>query len=563
MATGAAIKKIELEQSKDQLASLQNAMLERADELGVDPESFSKGKLRKGDRTSTAQNGAGIHNDWTTYVQQEALRQGVNPDVISNLVFTESRFKPNAVSKRGAKGIMQFTPATAKQYGLSEAQLTSNDSNDVQKVISAGVQHFKGLLNKYNHDYTLALAAYNGGPGSVDYVKKQTGNSKITGQDWMNFMQNKRQNTPSNKPHAWQNETYEYVTNIMQNNPENFGANADRFRDSYYTPDVTVPSEGTLPPVTIGVPRKVTPPTVGNSTPTPSRRIGRGEDYTFNYEDPTEPVLPTNASNFDYTQILPELYAAATNRVEPVFAQTYSPDLYQPYSVSFQDRRNLNNQTFRAVSQRLTENPSALSTLAAQKYEADNQVNAEEFRINQGIQNDIINRNTQLLNDAELTNLKIADTQYVRQAQARSNTKAVNQGVLNSISSKLLQHQLENRILQVYENLYPDYRYDENYQLQKVGTSGFDQLNSSGADSYSPINPATSTRVTRDATGKVQKITESTPSFIKQQMDNNKLDKSVNQMIKEGSLFFDTRTKSLRTRYNDNYSPLKGYDYSK
>jgi len=67
--------------------------------------------------------------------------------------------------------------------------------------------------------------------------------------------------------------------------------------------------------------------------------------------------------------------------------------------------------------------------------------------------------NRNVLNDAELKNLQILDQQYGRQAQAKTNTKAVTQAALSSISSKIAQNKLENRQLGVMENLY-NYRYD-------------------------------------------------------------------------------------------------------
>jgi hypothetical protein len=68
-----------------------------------------------------------------------------------------------------------------------------------------------------------------------------------------------------------------------------------------------------------------------------------------------------------------------------------------------------------------------------------------------------------------MTNLGIADQQYVRQAQAKSATKAVKQEALNSIASKIGQNRLENRTLQTYANMFPDFSYDKNYRIRKTG----------------------------------------------------------------------------------------------
>jgi hypothetical protein len=568
MATGAYKKKKELEQSKNHLADIQQAMLDRADELGVDPDSFSKGYLRKAKNgvTIKAQPGKTIppKNEWEAYIEQEAERQGVNPEIARRMIYQESKFKHNALSERGAEGIMQFMPATARKYGVEDI-LRSSKPEDMKKVINAGIKHFKSALVKNNYDYTLALAEYNGGDKALRYARRGLGKKNITGSDFMKFLENERETNPSSDKHAYKNETYTYINNIMHGD-KNFSNKADLFRGHVYgnsdpsdnpidNSDPTV-----LHPVTVTSVGRLKTPNVGETTPQPFRRVSRGRDYGFNYNEEPQEILPSNTENLNFLQVMPELYAAATNRPEPVFAQTYSPDLYQPYNISLQDRRNVNNQTFREVTQRLTDNPEALSTLAAQKYAADNQVNAEEFRINQGIQNDITNKNIQLLNDAELKNLAIADTQYTRQSTAKSKTKAVNQAILNSISGKLLQNNLENRQIQVQENLYPDYRYDGNYNLQKVGDSGFNQLNFGNSTNSSPLDQNSSLRINRDKNGNITTTSETIPSLVDSNLKNIKYRRSVMQQLNDTNLLFDPKTKSLRAR---NYSPLKGYDYSR
>lgn len=161
---------------------------------------------------------------------------------------------------------------------------------------------------------------------------------------------------------------------------------------------------------------------------------------------------PTNAKNLSFGQILPELYTAATNQLEPVQMQQYSPETSQPYQVSFDDRRNQVTSTFRASQQYLGDNPAAQSSVAAQAFEAHNNINADEFRTNQGIANDVRNKNISLINDAKLKNLQLADNQYGRQEQAKSNTKTQNRVVLQSIADKLHQNELEKQTIKLYEN---------------------------------------------------------------------------------------------------------------
>jgi soluble lytic murein transglycosylase-like protein len=76
------------------------------------------------------------------------------------VIHAESAFRPDAVSHKGAQGLMQLMPGTAEIYGVE-------DPFDAAQNIEAGVQHLAGLLVRYDGDVTLAAAAYNAGEGAV------------------------------------------------------------------------------------------------------------------------------------------------------------------------------------------------------------------------------------------------------------------------------------------------------------------------------------------------------------------------------------------------------------
>ena len=94
-------------------------------------------------------------------VREAADRHRIDPALIRAVIQTESNWNPAAYSNKGAGGLMQLIPTTARRFGV-------NDVFNPQQNIDGGVHYLKTLLDRYNGNLDMALAAYNAGEGAVD-----------------------------------------------------------------------------------------------------------------------------------------------------------------------------------------------------------------------------------------------------------------------------------------------------------------------------------------------------------------------------------------------------------
>jgi soluble lytic murein transglycosylase-like protein len=94
-------------------------------------------------------------------ISEHSRTHGVRADLVRAVMQVESGFNPYARSPKGAMGLMQLMPATARQFGVTNA---FNPAENVR----AGVAYLRALLDRYQNNEELALAAYNAGPGAVD-----------------------------------------------------------------------------------------------------------------------------------------------------------------------------------------------------------------------------------------------------------------------------------------------------------------------------------------------------------------------------------------------------------
>jgi hypothetical protein len=94
-------------------------------------------------------------------VREAAERHHMDPALVRAVIETESNWNATAKSRKGALGLMQLIPTTAVRFGV-------NDAFSPQQNVDAGVRYLKTLLDRYNGNLDLALAAYNAGEGAVD-----------------------------------------------------------------------------------------------------------------------------------------------------------------------------------------------------------------------------------------------------------------------------------------------------------------------------------------------------------------------------------------------------------
>ena len=99
-------------------------------------------------------------SEYDAFIDVVARENGLAPELVKAVAHAESGFDPDAVSPKGAQGIMQLMPATARRYGVRNAF-------DPLENLRAGAMHLRDLLDEFDGNVKLALAAYNAGSGAV------------------------------------------------------------------------------------------------------------------------------------------------------------------------------------------------------------------------------------------------------------------------------------------------------------------------------------------------------------------------------------------------------------
>ncbi len=125
-----------------------------------DPNALTVGVGRSGAVRTTASLRPRTAGRYDALIEHHAAAVGVRPDLVRAVIQVESAYNPRAVSSVGAQGLMQLMPATADELGVT-------DPFDPDQNIRGGVTYLHQLLDRYDGNEELALAAYNAGPGAV------------------------------------------------------------------------------------------------------------------------------------------------------------------------------------------------------------------------------------------------------------------------------------------------------------------------------------------------------------------------------------------------------------
>ena len=151
------------------------------------PAALAKYRIvRPGEKEDKLALSSNFPSDYDNEIFATSVKHDVDPYLVKAVIKAESNFDPNAVSSKNAQGMMQLIPATASDYGV-------NDPFDPVANIEGGVRYLKDLMEYFDGDMKLSLAAYNAGKGSVikhgftippypettDYITKVLGYYKI------------------------------------------------------------------------------------------------------------------------------------------------------------------------------------------------------------------------------------------------------------------------------------------------------------------------------------------------------------------------------------------------
>jgi soluble lytic murein transglycosylase-like protein len=129
--------------------------------VAVQPHTVTSAAVDRSATSPAAEPTTGNASDLIAMIDSIAAEQGVEESLVHSVIRAESNYNPLAISAKGAIGMMQLIPATARRFGVDHAL-------DPRENVLGGVKYLKFLLDYYHDDYVRAIAAYNAGEAAVD-----------------------------------------------------------------------------------------------------------------------------------------------------------------------------------------------------------------------------------------------------------------------------------------------------------------------------------------------------------------------------------------------------------
>ncbi len=178
-------------------------------------------------------------------------------------------------------------------------------------------------------------------------------------------------------------------------------------------------------------------------------------------------VQGSDQYKLDANQLLGERFALANNQQEPVFAQSYTPELIAPYSIGMDDQINQVTSEANAAYRLMQNNPELAANAAAQAYNAKNQIRSKALLANQEQRFNVMKANTDALNQAKMANIQLYADQADKMVGAKQNTIKQTQAALESIGEKIAKARNEQMQFNVARATFPAFNYTPGGQAYK------------------------------------------------------------------------------------------------
>jgi hypothetical protein len=539
---------------KQNLGAVQNAILDTASELGVKSDELAQGKLvKEKDPRMMAQNGIGLTGGPLTPAQR-ARAEGPG-----GILYEGAK---HYVTERGQLPLFARMLGAKPKPQYFNQELTNTLMNADDRSYMVGKPYDEELTNQlmsgarnytsFNPDFDAAMMygtpynqpapavassdtsalgftpipeTFGGADSSTPAQTSSSQNKQVSSSKTAKSNNSNPSNTSSvaRKPYITDYNLPAGFTPGVSSLPEGMGGLKYNVMESVQQAIPKLPGYDTKVPYQPGYvapkPTNDKLSTTANLSPVSEASEKGGFDWKGFGQmalSNLAPLLrPRTNIGLDPEEIYPEYFAMASNQLEPVQAQTFQPMLDTPMDISLNDQLNAIDAQSRAAIRAAGQNPSAQAMIMSQSLDAKNKVLGEQTRINAANKMQTYDKNRAMLNDAQLKNLQILDQQYVRQAQARSNTKAQTLEALKSIAAKTAQNKLENQTLNVYENMY-NYRFSPSGRAFNVNAPaqfnlpegvGADNLTNAQVDQIKQLYEKV---VSRDKTGAITGSREKT-----------------------------------------------------